>query len=668
MTTFCTVNVGNYLGRGAEYANVLHDSVRRNLREGTAGKFVVFTDDVTEPGYSPGIELRKIEAENLTGWHNKLYLFKDGLFPVGERIVFMDLDTVITGPLDAIADYSGSFAILRDAYRPDGLQSSVMAWEAGANNIGNIWFSYVMAGCPEVAGGDQAWIEEHRKVLKPEILQVQFPGLFCSYKRDARFGIPPGSSVIFFHGEPRPHDAGGWVEKVWKIGASLPAQLELVGNTTGDAIKANIQRSESMNGRWLQAAAPHDGVAVICAGGPSLKEEMASIAAHVSTGGKVFSCNAVPSVLSLFGIKSDYHVMLDARAANEAFVAGAGKDTVCLYSSQCDASVHSAAGDRLTLWHPAFPGILDIVGTGKERAYIGGGTTCGMKAATIAWAMGYRAIHLYGFDSCYRDGAHHAYAQPLNDGEQVMDAEYNGMTYRCSPWMIQQAEDFETFGPQLMDHGVELSVHGSGLIPDIAKEFSKGVFRPEASDFRASAILERLQHVPSPNVAEIGVFAGDLSRRLLARRKDLTLTMVDSWAGTPDDNYVQSGDFHASLHKEEQDQFYALTQRVTAFAGDRAKIIRADSKSAAAAIPDNSLDLVFIDADHSYEGCKSDIAAYWSKVKPGGFISGHDYANDDFRFGPMVKKAVDEFAADNGLEIELGENFTWFATKQRMVA
>jgi hypothetical protein len=144
--------------------------------------------------------------------------------------------------------------------------------------------------------------------------------------------------------------------------------------------------------------------------------------------------------------------------------------------------------------------------------------------------------------------------------------------------------------------------------------------------------------------------------------------MVDSWAEVPDDNYTKSGDFHASLHAEEQENFYALTQRVTAFAGNRANIIRADSKAAAQAIPDSSLDLVFIDADHSYEGCRDDIKAYWPKVKAGGIISGHDYANDDFRFGPMVKRAVDEFVSANGLEISLGPNFTWFCSKQRNAA
>ena len=73
----------------------------------------------------------------------------------------------------------------------------------------------------------------------------------------------------------------------------------------------------------------------------------------------------------------------------------------------------------------------------------------------------------------------------------------------------------------------------------------------------------------------------------------------------------------------------------------------------------DGLDFVFIDADHSYDGCHADIEAWASKVRPGGLLCGHDYDNVDFpQWG--VKRAVDEFVAANGLELELGDNFTWF--------
>ena len=78
-----------------------------------------------------------------------------------------------------------------------------------------------------------------------------------------------------------------------------------------------------------------------------------------------------------------------------------------------------------------------------------------------------------------------------------------------------------------------------------------------------------------------------------------------------------------------------------------------------------NFDLAFIDADHSYVGCWGDIQAYWPKIKPGGILAGHDYAynRNDCTFGPMVKRAVDEFTIAKGLDLDLGDNYTWFAVK-----
>lgn len=41
--------------------------------------------------------------------------------------------------------------------------------------------------------------------------------------------------------------------------------------------------------------------------------------------------------------------------------------------------------------------------------------------------------------------------------------------------------------------------------------------------------------------------------------------------------------------------------------------------------PDSYFDFVYIDGDHSYNGAKSDLRNYFSKVRRGGIIAGHDY-------------------------------------------
>jgi hypothetical protein len=215
----------------------------------------------------------------------------------------------------------------------------------------------------------------------------------------------------------------------------------------------------------------------------------------------------------------------------------------------------------------------------------------------------------------------------------------------------------------LMAREVAVAVHGTGLIPHIAAEFAKGHFPFSTADMRCHAILERIGHLDAPKVAEVGVFTGELSSRLLARHPGLHLTMIDSWGEGFGKAYLDSTDYHANMAQGQHEECYAQATANVRFAGARARVLRGRSVDAAGTIANKSLDLAFIDADHTYEGCKADLAAYWPKVKPGGVISGHDYANDAWEFGPTVKRAVDEFITSHGLTLELGENWTWFATK-----
>jgi predicted O-methyltransferase YrrM len=88
---------------------------------------------------------------------------------------------------------------------------------------------------------------------------------------------------------------------------------------------------------------------------------------------------------------------------------------------------------------------------------------------------------------------------------------------------------------------------------------------------------------------------------------------------------------------------------------------RARSVDAASSFPDAYFDWIYIDGDHSYEGVTADLAAWRSKVKPGGCISGDDYMTGGAWFGDSVKRAVDEFVA-------LGEyRLEWLADCQYLL-
>jgi len=174
---------------------------------------------------------------------------------------------------------------------------------------------------------------------------------------------------------------------------------------------------------------------------------------------------------------------------------------------------------------------------------------------------------------------------------------------------------------------------------------------------RGGTILKRLPR--NARMAEIGVFVGTLSQYLLRARPDMHLTMIDSWAAqeTQPGAYLETRDRHALCSAEEMTSYRLAAKRRAHRYRDRVDVMCMPSVAAAPLIDDHSMDLVFLDGDHSYEGVCDDIRAWQSKVKPGGYLGGHDYENPDFPF-PGVKRAVLEMLSH--MILELDQDGTWF--------
>jgi hypothetical protein len=136
--------------------------------------------------------------------------------------------------------------------------------------------------------------------------------------------------------------------------------------------------------------------------------------------------------------------------------------------------------------------------------------------------------------------------------------------------------------------------------------------------------------------AELGVRGGRFASHLLAAHKELHLFAIDLWGDRID-----------------QSEF----QMRTASYADRVTAMQMSTAAAAPKIEDESLDFIFVDANHEYEGVTADIAAWTPKVVKGGWITGHDYC-DKF---PGVMRAVHEhFEVDR---IEVGPDTVWAVRK-----
>jgi predicted O-methyltransferase YrrM len=80
-----------------------------------------------------------------------------------------------------------------------------------------------------------------------------------------------------------------------------------------------------------------------------------------------------------------------------------------------------------------------------------------------------------------------------------------------------------------------------------------------------------------------------------------------------------------------------------------ARFINKKSYDAVIDICDDSIDILYVDGEHTYDTVKRDLLDYYPKVKHGGVIGGHDYSVKSF---PGVVQAVDEFCEEFGLTVD----------------
>ena len=107
------------------------------------------------------------------------------------------------------------------------------------------------------------------------------------------------------------------------------------------------------------------------------------------------------------------------------------------------------------------------------------------------------------------------------------------------------------------------------------------------------------------------------------------------------------------------DKFYELAKKNLSFHGNRAKLIRKTSKQAVKYFKDQSLDFVFIDADHSFKNCYQDIQLWYPKICINGYIMGHDY---NFKYFPGVVKAVNKAFNVNDIQTDKKSEI-WYVKK-----
>jgi len=150
-------------------------------------------------------------------------------------------------------------------------------------------------------------------------------------------------------------------------------------------------------------------------------------------------------------------------------------------------------------------------------------------------------------------------------------------------------------------------------------------------------LVNLLQKKPCSVGAELGVFEGTLSAFLLKKLPIQTLYCVDCWEHYPDFTAILNP--KGKTYNSDMDElFNTYRQNVSRFE-KRIQTLRMFTTEAVKHIEDESLDFIFIDANHAYEYVKKDIEDWLPKVKKGGLISGHDYGKARFGVTEAVKES-----------------------------
>lgn len=245
--------------------------------------------------------------------------------------------------------------------------------------------------------------------------------------------------------------------------------LSVTPNTGDGQLLSNV----AANGALGLPTVIEGGVpAVICGGGPSLgdAESLERIKEFQSKGAHVFALNNSAKFLAKHGIIADGQILLDARPENVEFLKDSPAKMYYL-ASQCDPSmfVEAARQDKpVMIWHARIEGMEKVLPP-HEFSTIGGGTTVGLSGMCLVYTLGYRVLHLFGYDSSYRDEASHAYAQPMNKGDDRIQTAVNGRVFSSSVAMAMQANKFLIWANALSEFGAKVNVHGDGLIPHIVR-------------------------------------------------------------------------------------------------------------------------------------------------------------------------------------------------------
>jgi hypothetical protein len=243
----------------------------------------------------------------------------------------------------------------------------------------------------------------------------------------------------------------------------LEVHVQVAGTPT--SIRANVQAALARN---LPELAPspiiHDGTMICVGSGPSMPSMVEAIRAEREAGRPILAVKGAHDFLCRHELPPDLWLCVDPRDRS-SLLAEANDFTTYLLSSRCDASMFDAlAARRVLLCHTW--GEVEDCPEYRGKLLLGGGSTSGLRAVTVAYVLGFRKVVLYGYDSCLApDKRTKRFTGEGVPEEGVLDVIVGGQRFWANGAMAKQAMDFQDIYKVMPD--IHLDVKGGGLLAAI---------------------------------------------------------------------------------------------------------------------------------------------------------------------------------------------------------
>lgn len=251
----------------------------------------------------------------------------------------------------------------------------------------------------------------------------------------------------------------------------LPLKLNMHGCATESEMNANVTASLSRGYAPINdllckeygGRGVFHGTVSICGAAPSLRDT------YLELEGAIMACNSALGFLLGKGIVPKFAMIWDASPLCETF-AIPHPDVTYLIGARCHESVFKRLhGCKVIAWHAGGDhNIYEFLRQNDVREpLINGGSAAVTRAMYLAYAMGFRNIHLFGADSSYKDDDTHVNGSlvPEKDIRVHVGAHEGHPVFRTTPEFCAQVEEFKIIYPNFLAMGCNIQVHGTGMLP-----------------------------------------------------------------------------------------------------------------------------------------------------------------------------------------------------------